>query len=54
MRGRAVRGFHQRSLGEGVSTIALGTALSLAALRQDTVLLVDANWMDPSPTREAP
>ena len=46
-------GFTSALLGEGVSTIALGTALSLAALRQDTVLLVDANWMDPSLTREA-
>jgi protein-tyrosine kinase len=46
-------GFTSALLGEGVSTIALGTSLSLAALRQDTVLLVDANWIQPSLTRDA-
>jgi Mrp family chromosome partitioning ATPase len=46
-------GFTSALLGEGVSTIALGTALSLAALRQDTVLLVDANWIDRSLTCDA-
>jgi len=40
-------------LGEGVSTIALGTALSLATLRPESVLLVDANWMQPSLTADA-
>ena len=39
--------------GEGVSTIALGTALSLAALRQGSVLLVDANWIQPSLSGDA-
>jgi Mrp family chromosome partitioning ATPase len=46
-------GFTSALFGEGVSTIALGTALSLAALEQDTVLLVDANWMQPSLTSDA-
>lgn len=39
--------------GEGVSTIALGTALSLAELRQEPVLLVDANWLQPSLSADA-
>jgi Mrp family chromosome partitioning ATPase len=46
-------GFTSAVLGEGVSTIALGTGLALAALRQDRVLLVDANWMQPSLTEDA-
>jgi Mrp family chromosome partitioning ATPase len=46
-------GFTSALLGEGVSTIALGTALSLAAARDDPVLLVDANWLQPSLTLDA-
>jgi Mrp family chromosome partitioning ATPase len=46
-------GFTSALLGEGVSTIALGTALSLAELRDDPVLLVDANWLQPSLTNDA-
>jgi Mrp family chromosome partitioning ATPase len=46
-------GFTSALQGEGVSTLALGTALSLAALREEDVLLVDANWIDPSLTRDA-
>jgi Mrp family chromosome partitioning ATPase len=46
-------GFTSALLGEGVSTIALGTALSFAALRQRHVLLVDANWVQPSLTQDA-
>ena len=46
-------GFTSALLGEGVSTIALGTALALAALRQEKVLLVDANWIQPSLTVDA-
>ena len=46
-------GFTSALLGEGVSTIALGTALALAALRQEKVLLVDANWIRPSLTADA-
>jgi Mrp family chromosome partitioning ATPase len=40
-------------LGEGASTIALGTALALTALRRGSVLLVDANWLQPSLTADA-
>jgi Mrp family chromosome partitioning ATPase len=39
--------------GEGVSTVALGTALALAELRAEAVLLVDANWLRPSLTIDA-
>lgn len=46
-------GFTSALLGEGVSTIALGTALSLASLRRPKVLLVDANWLEPSLTADA-
>jgi succinoglycan biosynthesis transport protein ExoP len=46
-------GFTSALLGEGVSTIALGTALALAALRRPSVLLVDANWLEPSLTADA-
>ncbi len=46
-------GFTSALLGEGVSTLALGTALSLAGLRKGSVLLVDANWIHPSLTRDA-
>jgi Mrp family chromosome partitioning ATPase len=46
-------GFTSALLGEGVSTIALGTALSFAELRQRSVLLVDANWVQPSLTQDA-
>jgi Mrp family chromosome partitioning ATPase len=46
-------GFTSALLGEGVSTIALGTALSLASLRRPKVLLVDANWLEPSLTLDA-
>lgn len=45
--------FTSALLGEGVSTIALGTALSLAELRQEPVLLVDANWLQPSLSADA-
>lgn len=46
-------GFTSALLGEGVSTVALGTALSLARLRSDAVLLIDANWIQPSLTADA-
>lgn len=46
-------GFTSTLAREGVSTIALGTALSLAALRSEPVLLVDANWIQPSLTEDA-
>ncbi|TMK28519.1 MAG: CpsD/CapB family tyrosine-protein kinase [Actinobacteria bacterium] len=46
-------GFTSAVLGEGVSTTALGTALSLAALREETVVLIDANWLEPSLTADA-
>jgi succinoglycan biosynthesis transport protein ExoP len=46
-------GFTSALLGEGVSTLALGTALALARLREETVLLVDANSLQPSLTRDA-
>jgi Mrp family chromosome partitioning ATPase len=46
-------GFTSSIFGEGASTIALGTALALAALRQETVLLIDANWVQPSLTSDA-
>lgn len=46
-------GFSSALLGEGVTTITLGTALSLAALRQDPVLLIDANWIQPSLSADA-
>jgi polysaccharide biosynthesis transport protein len=46
-------GFTSALFGEGVSTIALGTALSIAALRRDAALLVDANWIQPSLTLDA-
>ena len=46
-------GFTSTLAGEGTSTIALGTALALAELRQEKVLLVDANWIHPSLTSDA-
>lgn len=46
-------GFTSALLGEGVSTVALGTALSLAELRGDEVLLVDGNWLQPSLSEDA-
>jgi len=46
-------GFTSALRGEGVSTIALGTALGLCDLRNDAVLLVDANWLEPSLTNDA-
>jgi Mrp family chromosome partitioning ATPase len=46
-------GFTSALLGEGVSTIALGTALSLAEIHDGSVLLVDANWVQPSLTTDA-
>jgi Mrp family chromosome partitioning ATPase len=46
-------GFTSTLAGEGVSTIALGTALSLVELRNEAVLLVDANWIQPSLTEDA-
>lgn len=45
--------FTSALLGEGVSTIALGTALALTQLRRGSVLLVDANWVHPSLTADA-
>jgi Mrp family chromosome partitioning ATPase len=38
---------------EGASTVALGLALSLEALIRETVLLIDANWLDSTLTRGA-
>lgn len=46
-------GFTSSLSREGVSTIALGTSLALATLRQDKVLLVDANWVQPTLTLDA-
>jgi Mrp family chromosome partitioning ATPase len=46
-------GFTSAVLGEGVSTVAIGTALALAALRQESVLLIDGNWLQPSLTADA-
>ena len=46
-------GFTSSVFGEGASTIALGTALSLASLGPGPVLLVDANWLQPSLTADA-
>jgi tyrosine-protein kinase Etk/Wzc len=46
-------GFTGAVYGEGASTLALGTSLSLAALRSGRVLLVDANWLRPSLTSDA-
>jgi Mrp family chromosome partitioning ATPase len=46
-------GFTSSVFGEGTSTIALGTALSLASLGPTPVLLVDANWLQPSLTADA-
>jgi len=46
-------GFTGAIHGEGVSTIAIGTALALGALRHEDVLLVDANWVRPSLTADA-
>jgi len=51
--GLRVVGFTSALLGEGVSTVALGTALALAALRRDDTLLIDANWIEPSLTGDA-
>jgi Mrp family chromosome partitioning ATPase len=45
--------FTSSLLGEGVSTIAIGAALSLAAMRQEEVLVIDANWIQPSLTSDA-
>lgn len=38
---------------EGASTVALGLALSLESLLREPVLLIDANWLDPTLTHEA-
>jgi Mrp family chromosome partitioning ATPase len=46
-------GFTGAAFGEGASTLALGTSLSLAALDARPVLLVDANWLRPSLTCDA-
>ena len=46
-------GFTSAVFGEGTSTVALGTSLSLAALGPAPVLLVDANWLQPSLTSDA-
>jgi Mrp family chromosome partitioning ATPase len=46
-------GFTGAVFGEGASTLALGTSLSLAALDPGLVLLVDANWLRPSLTSDA-
>jgi Mrp family chromosome partitioning ATPase len=46
-------GFTGAVFGEGASTLALGTSVSLAALDPGPVLLVDANWLRPSLTSDA-
>ena len=46
-------GFTSAVFGEGASTLALGTSLSLASLEPEPVLLVDANWLRPSLTSDA-
>lgn len=46
-------GFTSAVFGEGTSTLALGTSLSLASLGLAPVLLVDANWLQPSLTSDA-
>jgi succinoglycan biosynthesis transport protein ExoP len=46
-------GFTSALVGEGVSTVALGAALSLAELRGDDVLLVDGTWLQPSLSEDA-
>lgn len=46
-------GFTSAIRGEGASTIAVGTALALATLRRGPVLVVDANWIQPSLTTDA-
>lgn len=46
-------GFTSAVFGEGTSTLALGTSLSLAELGPAPVLLVDANWLQPSLTSDA-
>ena len=46
-------GFTSALLGEGVSTVALGAALSLGDLRGGEVLLIDGNWLQPSLSEDA-
>ena len=46
-------GFTGALVGEGASTLALGTALALATQQPEKVLLVDANWIQPSLTIDA-
>jgi Mrp family chromosome partitioning ATPase len=46
-------GFTSAVFGEGTSTLALGTSLSLASLGPTPVLLVDANWLEPSLSSDA-
>jgi Mrp family chromosome partitioning ATPase len=46
-------GFTSAVSGEGTSTLALGTSLSLASLGPAPVLLADANWLQPSLTADA-
>jgi len=46
-------GFTGAVFGEGVSTLALGTSLSLATLDPGPILLVDANWLRPSLSADA-
>jgi len=46
-------GFTGAVFGEGASTLALGTSLSLAAAEAGPVLLVDANWLGPTLTEDA-
>jgi Mrp family chromosome partitioning ATPase len=46
-------GFTAVSGGEGTTTIALGTAIALAARQPEPVLLVDANWRAPAITEDS-
>lgn len=46
-------GFTSAVFGEGTSTLALGASLSLASMSSGPVLLVDANWLEPSLTSDA-
>ena len=43
-----VMAFTSSVFGEGASTLALGTAMTLATMQSEAVLLVDANWLQPS------
>ena len=46
-------GFTATTGGEGTSSVAIGTALAMASLQSEPVLLIDGNWLSPALTEGA-